>query len=485
MASIYKRGGKANKNGCYLITYSVRPGERRTVRGCRDKAATEALARKLETDAFNRREGVIDVRADLYAKAEARPVVVKDGEGNVIGGHIEDFYEALLAKGGTEKNARLVRARAVKLIDLCKAERLSELTPSAVQAAVGSLRQDRGISPQTCNHYLRAIKQFSRWLRRDGRICEDALSHLSGYNVQTDRRHDRRALTREELARLIRAAENGPTVMGISGRDRAMLYRLALGTGFRANELRSLTPESFALDAEPPTVSIEAAYSKHRHRDEQPIRRDLADLLRPRLAEKPAGAALFPVPVRSAEMMRVDLNAAGIAYRDAAGRVADFHALRHTAGILLKEAGVHPKDIQAFMRHSTITLTMDRYTHVGIRGFRAALDALPALGGDRPEERTAKATGTDDAVAVAKERAAARSAFAARNPPCTATPATADHRRYGGDEPVAGGVQATQASEVSADAPACQRLPTKERRGRDSNPGYGCDPVQRFSKPSP
>ena len=28
-------------------------------------------------------------------------------------------------------------------------------------------------------------------------------------------------------------------------------------------------------------------------------------------------------------------------------------------------------------------------------------------------------------------------------------------------------------------------LAPTERRGRDSNPGYGNDPVQRFSKPSP
>ena len=34
-----------------------------------------------------------------------------------------------------------------------------------------------------------------------------------------------------------------------------MVYRLALGTGFRASELRSLTPASFDLDADPPTVS--------------------------------------------------------------------------------------------------------------------------------------------------------------------------------------------------------------------------------------
>ena len=32
----------------------------------------------------------------------------------------------------------------------------------------------------------------------------------------------------------------------------------------------------------------------------------------------------------AAEMLRVDLEAAGIPYRDEAGQVADFHALRHS-----------------------------------------------------------------------------------------------------------------------------------------------------------
>jgi len=41
-----------------------------------------------------------------------------------------------------------------------------------------------------------------------------------------------------------------------------MLYHLAAGTGFRANELRSLTPESFDLDANTPTVTVQAAYSR-------------------------------------------------------------------------------------------------------------------------------------------------------------------------------------------------------------------------------
>ncbi|MCX5654724.1 MAG: hypothetical protein NTY65_08775 [Planctomycetota bacterium] len=81
--------------------------------------------------------------------------------------------------------------------------------PSTVQAAVASLRDDDNLSLQTCNHYLRAIKQFSRWLRRDGRVREDALAYLQGYNVQLDRRHDQRTLTDDELARLIAAAEAG------------------------------------------------------------------------------------------------------------------------------------------------------------------------------------------------------------------------------------------------------------------------------------
>ena len=51
-----------------------------------------------------------------------------------------------------------------------------------------------------------------------------------------------------------------------------MVYRLALGTGFRANELRSLTPASFDLQADPPTVTVAAAYTKRRRQDVQPIR---------------------------------------------------------------------------------------------------------------------------------------------------------------------------------------------------------------------
>ena len=96
-------------------------------------------------------------------------------------------------------------------------------------------------------------------------------------------------------------------------------------------------------------------------------------------------------------MLRLDLDAAGVAHVDSAGHVFDFHALRHQFLSDLALAGVHPKEAQALARHSTITLTMDRYTHLGIFDLTAALDRLPALpkiGG--PQAEPLRATGTTD-----------------------------------------------------------------------------------------
>ena len=52
MASICRR----KKGGCYYVTYQVRPSKRRTVKGSRNRAATEALTRKLQTDALLRKD---------------------------------------------------------------------------------------------------------------------------------------------------------------------------------------------------------------------------------------------------------------------------------------------------------------------------------------------------------------------------------------------------------------------------------------------
>jgi len=60
-----------------------------------------------------------------------------------------------------------------------------------------------------------------------------------------------------------------------------------------------------------------------------------------------------------------------LSYVDAAGRYADFHALRHTTGSWLAAAGVHPKVAQAVMRHRDINLTMGKSTEFSSRAPQA------------------------------------------------------------------------------------------------------------------
>ena len=95
-------------------------------------------------------------------------------------------------------------------------------------------------------------------------------------------------------------------------------------------------------------------------------------------------------------MLRSDLDAAEIAYATDAG-IADFHSLRHTFISNLVAGGVHPKLAQQLARHSTITLTMDRYSHVGLLDMNSALESLPNIAA--PDSQAMRATGTTDDAA--------------------------------------------------------------------------------------
>jgi hypothetical protein len=54
-----------------------------------------------------------------------------------------------------------------------------------------------------------------------------------------------------------------------------------------------------------------------------------------------------------------------LAYRNRQGETVDFHSLRHRFVTAVVQSGASPKQAQLLARHSSITLTMDRYAHVG------------------------------------------------------------------------------------------------------------------------
>ncbi|MGN6367490.1 MAG: tyrosine-type recombinase/integrase [Phycisphaerae bacterium] len=322
------------------------------------------------------------------------------GAGKPLVTHLTEWKAALLAKGNTSDHAQRYFADAGRVVALCKAVYLADLSASRVHGAIETLRdgdaKTRGLSLQSCNHVLRAIKAFSRWLVTDRRTSEDPLAGLSlgkGFNPEADPRHQRRALSDDEIRWLLKTTSASTAVLpfkshGLAGVDRAMLYQLALGTGFRRDELASLTRASIDLEASPPTVTIAAAYSKRRRQDVQPIREDLATALEDWLKGKSTEGPLWAMPSKTADMLRADLAAARAAWLaeakgnpkqleereksdflravDAGGRVIDFHALRHTFITRLVQSGATVKVAQELARHSTPVLTLHRFSDVGL-----------------------------------------------------------------------------------------------------------------------
>jgi integrase len=387
VASVFKRKGDKRRPGApWYYTFKDADGRRRTRKGCPDKVATERIAAKAENDAALRRQGVIDARADGYAAHERRPIAE----------HLSDWEAAIVAKGSSAAHALRSRKRTAKVFERAGVVRLSEMTPSRVMAALADLASLADWSIESRNHHVRAVKGFARWAWRDGRTRDHALLALGTLNPERDRRRVRRPLTPDECLRLIAATLGGPVVKGMSGRDRVMAYAVALGTGLRRNELRSLTPESFDLDAESPSVTVEAAYAKNKRQAVQPIPPALVESLARYLADKAPGRPVFALPDRTAEMLRVDLVAAGIEYQTPAG-VVDFHASRHTYVSHVVASGASVKAAQTLARHSSPALTIGVYARASLHDLAGAVAKLPALGtpGDDPEAAALPMTGTD------------------------------------------------------------------------------------------
>jgi site-specific recombinase XerC len=217
--------------------------------------------------------------------------------------HLADYRRYLTAKGNTPGHVDLTDARIRAALAACKFVRAADVQPSAVLGFLAELRRPApgpGKSIATANYYLVALRGFTRWLWKDRRIAADPLAGMSKLaNANTDVRRVRRELAVDELRELIETTGQSPrSYRGLTGPDRAAIYSVAVGTGFRAAELASLTPEDFNLCADPPTIRVAAGYSKNRREAIQPIPLDLAALLRRFLAHKPTGSPVWPGDIR-------------------------------------------------------------------------------------------------------------------------------------------------------------------------------------------
>jgi integrase len=407
MATIYKPTGRSK----YIIEYVDENGDCRRETGTTDWKLTARRAAKIEEEVFLRKGGLLDPKAEAYRDHEDKP----------LAGHLDDWHRDLLAKGKTPKHADLSRDRAGKLIAMVngvpiddlvprrKAEameraaglladtlgraRFGDLTAETIQAALARLKEE-GRSAQTANHFRAAIRAFLKWCHKRGRIRGVPSDGVEGFNVDEDPRHVRRSLTDDELARLIAHAETARTVLGMPGPLRAMAYLVAASTGFRVDELRSLTPESFRLEGRRPQITLTAGDTKNRRAVDQPIPASLVGPLRDWLRDKPAGEPVFPLHHDTAKAIRSDLEACGIPYETEEG-LADFHALRAYYVSALVRSGRSVKEVQQLARHAKPETTLKHYARVSAHDLQGAVESLPSL---TPLLRTRRATGSDDST---------------------------------------------------------------------------------------
>jgi integrase len=301
--------------------------------------------------------------------------------------HLTD-YEAKM--GAANRTPQHIYTTITYIRTICKNrnfEKAFDISADGVNLFVWQLK-DLGKSTRTIQANLTAIKGFTKWLYEHHKLPRDPLASIKKPNPKSDRRRERRMLLPEEWQWLRAALVDGPERNGMSAHERMLLYAVAIQTGLRSSELRSLTRGRLFLGGTQPFITCKADATKNRQDARQYIQSELAELLRRHIALKAPQVPVFTMPPRTdvAEMFRKDVENARQAWMKAAktdseellrrtqsdflsamnheGEHLDFHCLRHTCGAWLAMAGAHPKAVQSVMRHSTITLTMDTYGHL-------------------------------------------------------------------------------------------------------------------------
>jgi integrase len=358
--------------------------------GFADRTATEELGRKVVRiislhsagvaldptllESIKRFSPRLRSRLQKFGVLDARQTAGTRQIGELMG----EWRKSLQARERTPKQVAQVTSRVWRVLDAAGVKCWNDINAINVERALKAKRE-AGLSVQSSNHFLSAVRQFIRWVVANGFAVEDPLRVLRPLNPRMDRRLVRRAFEPDELHALLRATAVGPVRQGLTGAERVTLYVLAVESGLRANELRSLRASSFDLATDRPTVKVEAGASKRRRDDVLPLKPETARALQVHLRNHQPWDRAFRLNSswRAAEMLGEDRDAAGIACTD--GRTLDFHSLRHTFISNLARAGVSPRVAQALARHSTPMLTFGVYAHLGSDDERRSLALLPDL----------------------------------------------------------------------------------------------------------
>lgn len=228
-------------------------------------------------------------------------------------------------------------------------------------------RKGERLSQKTRREYIVAMKSFTRWMVNTGKASMDPLCMLKAPAAKAAPVRERRPLSREEFAQLIDYLWNAPDeyshqMFAWTPHDRLILYWFAVETGFRMNELRSLTRAHFNFDCQPARVTVEARVAKNGTKATMPIGSAIGAALFAYCGHLQPKSPVFRMPGQDSltNAFHRDLDAAGVRRKFDDGSMVDFHALRSTAILWwLKYHKLDILDVQRRARLMTLSLVQE------------------------------------------------------------------------------------------------------------------------------
>ncbi len=264
-----------------------------------------------------------------------------------------DAIEGTVRKRTWKRSEEIVRLHLVPTLGKTRLDRLNALQ---VQSLYRS-KLDSGLSPRTVQivHATlhKALKQAIRWQLISRNVTEDV-------EPPKATKKEIRSLDEEQVKRLLQAAK---------GDGLETLYILAITTGMRSGELLGLKWEDVDLKAGIIRVRrtvfngrVEAPKTPKSRRSIK-LNRSCSHALK---EHQRIGEWVFSTETGTSISVHNLHNRSWKPLLKKANLPSDtrFHDLRHTCATLLLAKGVHPKIVQELLGHSTISMTLDTYSHV-------------------------------------------------------------------------------------------------------------------------
>jgi integrase/recombinase XerD len=272
--------------------------------------------------------------------------------------HIEAFLEMLLAERGAAHNTWLAyQADLTDFADFAAArgQAAARADAAVLQAYMAGLAR-AGLSARTAARRLSALRQFHRFLLREGVRADDPTSLLDAPRLP---RALPKYLTEQEVEALLEAAGKRP---GVAGATAKAALEILYATGLRVSELLGLPRQALAGDAS--VLMIRGKGGRERIVP-------LSD------AAKAASAALVALHDKAARWLFPGRDARQAMTRQGFGQMVKLvalqagldparvspHVLRHSFASHLLAHGADLRSLQLLLGHADIATTQI-YTHV-------------------------------------------------------------------------------------------------------------------------